>query len=77
MDFFKFIIIMQITDKYLELENFYINILFNHGESLEGFVSSYGFAALIYNAESSNYILFDTESTALYIHRQSGIDDEL
>ena len=53
---------MQITEKYLELENFYINILFNQGESLEGFISSFGFAALIYNVETSNYLLFDTGS---------------
>jgi 7,8-dihydropterin-6-yl-methyl-4-(beta-D-ribofuranosyl)aminobenzene 5'-phosphate synthase len=53
---------MQITDKYLDLDNFYINVLFNQGESLEGFISSFGFAALIYNGETGNYILFDTGS---------------
>ena len=53
---------MQITEKYLDLENFYINILFNQGESLEGFISSFGFAALIYNLETGSYILFDTGS---------------
>ena len=53
---------MQITEKYLDLENFYINILFNQGESLEGFISSFGFAALIYNVETGSYILFDTGS---------------
>jgi len=53
---------MQITEKYLDLENFYINILFNQGESLEGFISSFGFAALIYNGETGSYILFDTGS---------------
>ena len=59
MDFFKLINIMQIAEKYLDLENFYINILFNGGESLDGFISTYGFAALIYNVETKNYILFD------------------
>ncbi|MFX0077118.1 MAG: MBL fold metallo-hydrolase [Candidatus Hermodarchaeota archaeon] len=58
---------MQITEKYLDLENFYINILFNHGESLEGFVSSFGFAALIYNVETNNYILFDTGSDGIIL----------
>lgn len=53
---------MQITDKYLDLENFYINILFDCGEPLEGYISSFGFAALIYNVETKNYILFDTGS---------------
>jgi len=67
MDFFKILLIMQLSEKHLELENFYINILFNHGESLEGFVSSYGFAALIYNAETGNYILFDTGSDGIIL----------
>ncbi|MHA2288263.1 MAG: MBL fold metallo-hydrolase [Promethearchaeota archaeon] len=58
---------MQLAEKHLELENFYINILFNHGESLEGFVSSYGFAALVYNAETGNYILFDTGSDGIIL----------
>lgn len=53
---------MQIADKYLNLENFYINILFNRGECLEGFISSFGFSALIYNVETGSYILFDTGS---------------
>lgn len=68
---------MQITEKYLELENFYINILFNQGESLEGFISSFGFAALIYNIETGNYLLFDTGSNGdflLHNLSQLGID---
>jgi 7,8-dihydropterin-6-yl-methyl-4-(beta-D-ribofuranosyl)aminobenzene 5'-phosphate synthase len=67
MDYIKINHIMQITEKYLDLENFYINILFNHGESLEGFVSSFGFSALIYNAETGNYILFDTGSDGIIL----------
>jgi 7,8-dihydropterin-6-yl-methyl-4-(beta-D-ribofuranosyl)aminobenzene 5'-phosphate synthase len=77
MDFFKFINIMQLSEKYLELENFYINILFNHGESLEGFVSSYGFAALVYSVETGNYILFDTGSDGIILLNnlnQLGVD---
>ncbi len=77
MDFFKIIIIMQITKKFLDLENFYVNILFNQGESLEGFISSYGFAALIYNVETGSYILFDTGSDGdILLHNlsQLGID---
>jgi 7,8-dihydropterin-6-yl-methyl-4-(beta-D-ribofuranosyl)aminobenzene 5'-phosphate synthase len=62
MDFFKFIHIMQITGRYLDLENFYINVLFNDGECLEGFKAAFGFAALVYNGETGGYILFDTGS---------------
>lgn len=68
---------MQITDKYLDLENFYINILFNEGECLEGYISFYGFAALIYNVETKNYILFDTGSDGnVLLHNlsQAGIN---
>ena len=68
---------MQVTDKYLDLENYYINILFNQGESLEGFISSFGFAALIYNGETGHYILFDTGSNGdILLHNldQLGID---
>jgi 7,8-dihydropterin-6-yl-methyl-4-(beta-D-ribofuranosyl)aminobenzene 5'-phosphate synthase len=58
---------MQLSERYLDLENFYVNILFNHGESLEGFVSSFGFSVLIYNVETSNYILFDTGSDGIIL----------
>jgi len=77
MEFYKFIIMMQIADKYLDLENFYVNILFNHGECLEGYISSFGFAALVYNIETGSYILFDTGSDGnILLHNlsQLGID---
>jgi len=78
MDFFKFIIIMQITDRYLDLENFYVNILFNQGECLEGFISSFGFAALIYNVETCSYILFDTGSNGdVLLHNLSQLNIDI
>ena len=77
MDFFKLISIMQIADKYLDSENFYINILFNDGECVDGYISSYGFAVLIYNVETKSYILFDTGgdgNVLLHNLNQAGID---
>ncbi len=54
---------MELLDQsYVETmeENFSVSILFNEGDAEEGFISSYGFAALIYNIKSKNYVLFDT-----------------
>jgi len=63
---------MQIADQYFTEtmeENFSVSILNNEGEAQEGYISSYGFAALIYNIKSKNYILFDTGNDAnILIH---------
>jgi 7,8-dihydropterin-6-yl-methyl-4-(beta-D-ribofuranosyl)aminobenzene 5'-phosphate synthase len=56
--------------------NFCINVIFNQGEALEGFIPSYGFSVLIYNSSSGNYLLFDTGSDGnILIHnlKESGI----
>ena len=58
---------MQIADQsFAETmeENFSVSILMNEGEAQDGYISSYGFAALIYNIKSKKYILFDTGNDA-------------
>lgn len=70
---------MQIADQYFAEtmeENFSVSILFNEGEAQEGYISSYGFAALIYNIKSKNYILFDTGNDSnILIHnlKEAGV----
>lgn len=71
---------MQIADQHFAEtmeENFSVSILFNEGEANEGYISSYGFAALIYNIKSNNYILFDTGNDAnILIHnlKEAGVN---
>ena len=71
---------MQIADDHFAEtmeENFSVSILFNEGEANEGYISSYGFAALIYNIKSNNYILFDTGNDAnILIHnlKEAGVN---
>jgi len=58
-------------------ENFSVNVVFNDGRAKEGLIPSYGFAALIYNVKSENYILFDTGSDGnILLHnlKRSGVD---
>ncbi|MHA1669301.1 MAG: MBL fold metallo-hydrolase [Promethearchaeota archaeon] len=71
---------MQIADQFFTEtmeENFRVSIIFNKGDTHEGYISSYGFSALIYNIKSKNYILFDTGNDAnILIHnlKEAGVN---
>ena len=43
-----------------KLISFEIKIVFDNSVMNEGFLSGYGFSALVYNYYTENYILFDT-----------------
>ena len=69
---------MQVAEDVLmnKAENFSVNVLFNDGKTLKGYIPSYGFAALIYNVRTENYILFDTGSDGnILLHnlKRSGV----